>query len=147
MLGIKEAAGSDLEVADDRGRVARSECKSEWRDGIESVENVALAVENGAAERWIEIVLLHQAPGKELLGLVIAGFHPEALRNAIFDFVGVGACSVGVKADDLQEIVYASDIAIGGVRLDSVLVAPSAVRLAGRNGTDETIPRGQPKSE
>src|SRR5713226_1198929 len=112
MLGIEEAAGSDLEVADDGRRVARPESESEWRDGVEVFENVALAVENGAAERWIEVVLLHQTPGEELPRLVIAGLRPQALRDAIFDFVGVGAGGVGVKADELQEIVDAGDIAI-----------------------------------
>src|SRR6266849_1884570 len=131
LLGIKEAAGSDLEVAYDGRRVARSESESEWGDGIERLENVALAVENGAAEGGIKIMLLDQLPGKELLRLVIAGFHPEALCDAIFDFIGIGAGGVGVKADESRKIVDAGDVAIRNVGLDGMFVAPSRVRFVG----------------
>src|SRR6266851_9429127 len=110
MLGIEEATGSDLEVADDGRRVTRPESESERRDGVEGFENVALAGENGAAKRGIEIMFLQQAPGEQLLRLVVAGFHPQALGDAIFDFVRVGAGGVGIKADELQEIVNAGEI-------------------------------------
>ena len=84
-------------------------------------------------------MLLHESPGKEFLGLIVAGFHPETLRDAIFDFVRVGAGGVGVKADELEEIVDAGDIAIGDVRLDGVLVPPTAFSLVGGSCTEETF--------
>src|SRR6266403_569982 len=131
MLGVKEATGSDLEVAYDGRRVARSESESEWGAGIERFENIALTVENGAAEGGIKIMLLDQLPGKELLRLVVAGLHPEALGHAIFDFIGIGAGGVGIKADELGKIVNTGDIAISNLGLDRMFVAPARVRLVG----------------
>src|SRR6266403_3979874 len=131
MLGVKEATGSDLEVAYDGRRVPRSESESEWGDGIERFENITLTVENGAAEGGIKIMLLDQLPGKKFLRLVVAGLHPEALRDAIFDLIGVGASGVGVETDEPREIVDSGDVTIDNVRLDGVFVAPARVRFVG----------------
>src|SRR6202047_702390 len=143
MLGIKETAGINLEVADNWRRVARSESEGERRDGVESFENVSLAGDDGTAERGIEIMLLQQAPGDELLRLVLTGFPPEALRDAIFDFVGIGASGVSIEADKLQEIIDAGDIAIGNVGLDGVFIAPARVGLLERHPREVALQSGK----
>src|SRR4029077_2923597 len=121
--------------------------KSEWRDGVQRFKNVALSVENGSPERGIGVVLLHQTPGQEFLRLIIAGFHPQALRDAIFDFVGVGACGIGIETDELKEIVNAGDIAISDVRFDGVLVALAKFSLVGRDSLEEAFQRRGTKVE
>src|SRR4029077_17779900 len=66
---------------------------------------------------------------------------------AIFDFVGVGACGIGIETDELEEIVNAGDIAIGDVWLDSVLVAFSGLGFVGRDRAEETLQRRGTKVE
>jgi len=48
LLQVVRAAGSDLEIADDRRPVAGSEGKRERRDGVQRLEDVALPVDDGA---------------------------------------------------------------------------------------------------
>src|SRR5207245_9625668 len=67
-------ARSDREIADDRRPIARTEGKREARDGIQRLENIALAVDDGGASGAMDMVLLHKAPGDEFLGLVVAVF-------------------------------------------------------------------------
>ena len=67
-------------------------------------------------------MLLKNAPGEELLRLVVARFGEEALRDAVFDFVGVGQSGVGIEADEVAEVVYTGDVAVGDLGLDGVFV-------------------------
>src|SRR5277367_813020 len=73
LFQVVAATGSDGEIADDGGPVAGAEGEGEGGDGAEGFEDVALTVDNGAAEGGIEIVFLEDAPGDELDGLVVAG--------------------------------------------------------------------------
>src|SRR5438552_2445474 len=56
LLQIVGTAGSDFEIAHDRRPVARPKREGERRDGIERLEDVALAIDDGAAERRIKVV-------------------------------------------------------------------------------------------
>ena len=64
LFDVVGAAGSDLDIADDGRPVAWTESEGKGRDGVERLEDVALAVDDGAAESGIEIMLLENAPGK-----------------------------------------------------------------------------------
>src|SRR6202022_3876407 len=89
LLQIVEAAGRDLEIADDRRPVAWAERESERRDGVKRLENIALAVYDRAAKGRIKVVLLDDAPGNELTGWAVTVFPDDPLRKAIFNFAGV----------------------------------------------------------
>lgn len=52
----------DLDIADDGRPVAWTESESKGRYGVERLEDVALAVHDGAAESGIEIMRLENAP-------------------------------------------------------------------------------------
>src|SRR5579859_187357 len=139
VLGVKESARGNLEIADDGGRVARSQSESKGRDRVQGVEDVALAVENCAAKGGIEIMLLHQTPGKQLLGLIVVRFHPQALSNAVLHFIGVGAGGIGVEADELLKIIDAGDVAIDDFRFNGVLVAPAVPGFGGWSRAEEPL--------
>ena len=145
LLEIVAAAGSDFKIADDGRPVARAEGEGEGGDGVESFEDVALAVDDGAAESGIEVMLLENAPGEEFLGLVVSGFGEEALGDAVFDFVGVGESGVGVEANEIGEIVYAGDVAIGDRRFDGVLVALVRFAFVERGAVEEAFESGRTK--
>jgi hypothetical protein len=113
LLDVVEASGGDFEIADDRRPVARAKSESERGDGVKCFENVALAVEDRAAERGIEIMLLENAPGEELFWLFVTSLPEEPLRDAVFDCVGVGEGGIGIEANEVGEIVHAGDIAVG----------------------------------
>jgi len=123
LLGIVAAAGSELDVADDRGPVARGGGESERGDGIKRFEDVALAGNERAAECGIEIMFLNDAPGKEIHRLSVAGFYVKMLDDAVFDFVGVGEGGVAVETDEVGKVVDAGDVAIGRQRLNRVFIA------------------------
>src|SRR5690348_18020189 len=56
--------------------------------------------DDGAAERGIEIVFLNEAPGDEFVGLVIAAFQEQPLRNAVFDFARVAERGVRIEPNE-----------------------------------------------
>src|ERR1700722_17337003 len=143
LLQVVETAGGDLEIADDRRPVAWTESEGEWRDGVEGFEHISLAVRDSAAERRIEIVLLKNAPGEELLRLVVAGFGEQPLSDAVFDFVGVGESGVGIEADEVSEIVYAGDIAVGDRRFDGVLVPFVRLVFVERRAVEKALESGR----
>src|SRR4029077_18638383 len=58
LFGIVGTAGSELDVADDRRPVARAGGEGECGDGIEGLEDIALAGNEGAAEVGIKVMLL-----------------------------------------------------------------------------------------
>src|SRR6266446_9445492 len=62
LLQIVRAAGSNFEIADDRRPVAGAKREGERRDGIECLEDVALAIDDGAAKRRIKVMFLDDAP-------------------------------------------------------------------------------------
>jgi len=106
--------------------------KSERRNRVECLENIALAVDDGAAKGGIKIVLLNDAPGNELLRLAITVLPEEPLRKAIFDFAGVGERGIGIKTNKIGEAIHAGDVAVGERRFDGVLVpVPSLVLFQG----------------
>jgi len=105
LLGVITAAGREPEIADDRRPVARRRSEGKGSDGIESLKDVALAGDEGAAKRGIEIMLLDDVPGEEIDGLVVAVFDVEMLGEAVFEFVGVGEGGVAVEANEIGEVV------------------------------------------
>src|SRR5262249_45075369 len=123
LLGVVAAAWRDFNIADDWRRVARTKRKGKRGDRIESPQHVSLAIHNGAAKGRIEIMFLHDAPGNELLGLVVATFQKEPLGEAVFHFVRVAQCCVGIEANEALKIADAADVTESDVRLDGVLVA------------------------
>ena len=94
LLQIVEVAGSDFEIADDRRPVAGTESEGERRNRVECLENIALAVDDGATKGGIKIVLLDDAPGDEFLRLAITVLPEEPLCKTLFDFAGVGECGI-----------------------------------------------------
>ena len=143
LLDVIVAAGRDFEIADDGRPVARAEREGEGRDGVERFEDVALAVNDRATERGIEIMFLVNAPREEFLWLVITGFAEEALGDAVLDFVGVGERGVGIEADEVGEIVDAGDVAVGDDGLDGVLVAFARFAFVERGAIKKTLERGR----
>src|SRR5947207_714490 len=141
LLQIVEVAGSDFEIADDRRPVAGTESKCERRDGVERLEHVALAVDDGAAKGGIKVVLLNDAPGNELLRLAVAVFAEEPLRKAIFDFAGVGRSGIGIEMNKVGEMIHPGNVAVGEGRLDGVFVAASILALLSGSATEETFER------
>src|SRR5690348_10125086 len=139
LFEIIEAARSDLEVADDGRPIARAEGESKGRDGIERLQDVPLAFQDGAAEGGVKVMLLQNAPGDKLLRLIIACLGKEALREAIFDFIGVGQRRIGIEADELGEVVHAGDITIIDDRLDGVFEALAGLVLVGGSTFEETF--------
>src|SRR6266852_236627 len=130
LLQVVVAARSDLEIADDRRPVAWTESESERRNRVECLENIALAVDDGAAKGGIKIVLLDDAPGNELLRLAVTVLPKEPLRNAIFDFAGVSKSGIGIEPDKVGEMIHAGDITVGQRGFDGVFVpVPSLVLL------------------
>src|SRR5260370_29403162 len=93
LLQIVAAAGSDLEIADDRSPVAGTESEGERRDGIERLEDVALAIGNGVAKGGIKVVLLNDAPRNQLPRLPFADFPDEPLPNSLFAFSHFCKCA------------------------------------------------------
>src|SRR6266480_3062073 len=141
LLQIVEVAGSDFEIADDRRPVAGTESKCERRDGVERLEDVALAVDDGAAKGGIKVVLLNDAPGNELLRLAVAVFAEEPLRKAIFDFAGVGKSGIRIVMNKVGEMIHPGNVAIGEGRLDGVFVAASILALLFGSATEESLER------
>ena len=139
LLQIVEVAGSDFEIADDRRPVAGTESKCERRDGVERLEHVALAVDDGAAKGGIKVVLLNDAPGNELLRLAVAVFAEEPLRKAIFDFAGVGKSGIGIEMNKVGEMIHPGNVAVGEGRLDGVFVAASILALLSGSATEESL--------
>src|SRR5208337_1405202 len=128
LLGVVVPAGSEFEVADDGRPVARGGGEGEGGDGVQGLEDIALAGDQCAAESGIKIMFLYDAPGKEIDGLLVARFDVEMLHEAVFDFVGVGESGVAVKADEVGEVVDPGDVAIGREGFDRVLIAVMGAR-------------------
>src|SRR5437763_12071047 len=99
---------------------SRPKRKSKRRDGIQRLKNVALPVDDGPAERGIEIMLLRDAPGNHFLRLLLAVFPVKALRKTIFDFAGVRQRGVAVEPNKVCKIVHPSNVAVGDLGLDAV---------------------------
>jgi len=141
LLGVVFSARSDFDVADDRRPISGSEGERERGNGVERLKNVSLSINDGATERGIEIMFLNEPPGNEFVGLVIAAFQEEELRDAVFDFAGVAQGGVGIEADEALEIVDAADVAKRDVRLDGVLVAMARLVLFERCAIEEAFQR------
>src|SRR6266849_891941 len=141
LLQIVAAAGSDLEIADDRRPVAGTESEGERRDGIERLEDVALAVDDGAAKVGIKVVFLDDVPGNQLLRLAVAVFPEEPLCKSIFDFAGVGKCGIGIEMNKVGEAIHAGDVAVGERRFDGVLVPASSLVLLQGCAVEESFER------
>src|SRR5882724_3663805 len=139
LLHVIPAAGSESDVADDGRPIAGPEGKRERRDGVESLKNVALAVHDGAAKGWIEIMFLKDAPGQEFPGLVVAFLQEQPLRETILDFIGVGDRGVGIEADEVGKIVYAGDVTVGESGLNGVLVSSARFVLLQRSAVEKAF--------
>src|SRR6266705_625962 len=132
LLQIVEAARGDLQIADDRRPVAGTESEGERRNRVECLENIALAVDDGATKGGIKIVLLDDATGDEFLRLAITVLPEEPLRKTIFDFAGVSESGIGIKTNKISEAIHAHDVAVGERRFDGVLVpVPNLVLFQG----------------
>src|SRR5216683_6230557 len=143
LLQIVSASGSDLEITDDGRPVERTECKSERRDGIERLEDVALSIDDGASKGGIKIVLLDDMPENELLRLAVTVFPEESLCKAIFDFAGVGQCGIGIEMDKVREAIHPGDVAVGDGRFNGVLVPASWLVLFQGSAVEESFERGR----
>src|SRR6266851_7901006 len=141
LFQIVGPAGSDLEIADDGRPVAGTESEGERRDGIERLEDVALAVDDGVAKGGIKVVLLNDAPGNQLPRLAVAVFPEEPLRNSIFDFTGVGKCGIGIEMNKVGEAIHSGDVAVGECRFDGVLVPASSLVLLQGCAVEESFER------
>src|SRR2546421_821202 len=122
LLQIVAAARGDLEIADDRRPLAGTESEGERRNRVECLENIALAVDDGATKGGIKIVLLDDAPGDEFLRLAITVLPEEPLCKTIFDFAGVGESGIGIETNKICEAIHAHDVAVGERWFDGVLV-------------------------
>src|SRR5712692_6292906 len=109
----------------------------------ETDSNVSLPGDDRAAKRGIEKMFLQQAPGDKFLRLIVTTLHPEALRNAVFHFIGVAERGVRVEADELREIVDAGDVAIGDGRFDGVLIALAGFGFIGGPAIKVALQRGK----
>ena len=147
LLEVVRAAGGDFEITDDGRPIARTEGEGKGRDGVEGREDVALAVHYGPAEGGVEVMFLEDAPGEKLLRLIVAGFGEEALRQAVFDLVGVGQSGAGVEADEIGEIVNAGEVTVSNSGLDGVFVLFGRLALIGRGAIEESFQRGRTKFE
>ena len=71
-----------------------------------------------AAEGRVEKVFLRQAPGNQFIGIARSRAAEKALRDAIFDFVGIGESLILVETDETPEIVHAIHVVVGDLRFD-----------------------------
>src|SRR5260370_7631100 len=97
LLQIVSASGSDLEITDDGRTVARTESKSERRDGIERLEDVALSIDVRASQGGIKIVLLAVMPENELLSLAVTVFPELPQCKAIADFPVLAHSGISIE--------------------------------------------------
>src|SRR5258708_8140796 len=141
LFQIIRTAGSDLEIADDRGPVAGTKCESERRDGVERLEDVPLPVNDGAAEGGIKVVLLYDGQGNRLLRLAFTVFQEEPLRKAVFNFAGVGKSAIGVEMDEVSETIDSCDVAISKRGFDGVLVPATSLVLLQGSAVEESFER------
>src|SRR5258708_6894078 len=141
LFQIIRTAGSDLEIADDRGPVAGTECESERRDGVEGLEDVRVAVKDGGGEGGMKVVLLDDAPGNKLLRLAVTVFPEEPLRKAVFNFAGVGKSAIGVEMDEVSETIDSCDVAISKRGFDGVLVPATSLVLLQGSAVEESFER------
>ena len=65
-------------------------------------------------------MLLHDAPGKKLLGLIVAFLAKESLCDPVFDLACIRERGVGIEADEAPEIVHAGHVPVDDARLDGV---------------------------
>jgi len=142
LFEIVKAARCDPKIADDGGPVARTEGESKGRNRVEGQEHIALAIRDGAAEGGVEVMLLKNAPGEKLLRLVVASFGEEPLGDAVFEFVGIGEGGIGVEANQIREIIYAGDIAVGDGGLDGVFEALARFVFVKRGAVEKTLECG-----
>ena len=63
-------------------------------------------------------VFLREAPGNQFIGIARSGPAEKALRDAIFDFVGIGESLILVETDETAEIVHAIHVVVGDLRFD-----------------------------
>src|SRR6266568_2512130 len=144
LLEVIRAAGRDLEITHDGRPIARPERKRKGRNRIQRLKNVPLAVHNGPAKRGIEIMLLCDAPGNQLLRLLVAGLRIQSLRETVLHFAGVGQRGIAVKADEIGEIVHTRHVPVSDGRLDRVLVFSPWLVLFGRR-LEESLERWWPQ--
>src|SRR5207247_9035415 len=119
----------DLEIADNRRPVAGAKRKSERRDGIERLKDVALTIDDGAAKRRIKVMLLDNAPRNQLLRLPVAVLPKKPLRKAILDFAGVGQRRIGIETHKLREAIHSGYVPISDSGCKGMLVPPTGLVL------------------
>ena len=114
------------------------------------VEYIAHARSQRAPEGRVEVALLRQLPGKDLLHR-IAALGVDPVGQGQFHLVGVGKQVGLVETDEPVEIVaHPSDIPVSGARLDDVLelVAKDGLLVidARQRREDEVRPRDPARS-
>ena len=143
LLDVVFAAGHDLEIADDGRPVAWTEGEGKGSYGVERLEDIALAVYDGAAERRIKIVSLQNAPGEQLLGLAVAGFDEEPLGDAVFDLAGVRQGGIGIEANKIRNVVYSAYVVVRDCRFDRVFVPLARFVFVERGAIEKAFESGQ----
>ena len=115
--------------ADHRRGAARSHQEGVGGEVRRGADHVALAGNQRAAEGGVEVALLEQFPGEDLLH-GIAALGVDAIGDGEQQFVGIAGQIVFVEADEADEVVAdAGDIAVGDARFDHVLELVAEDRL------------------
>ena len=125
----------------DRRRAARSHQKGIGGKIGTGGKDVALAGDEGAAEGFVEVALLHQLPGEDFdHGIAALGVDPVGERES--QVVGIGEEVGFVETDEAVEIAAdAGHVVVGDPRLDDMfeLVAEDGLfrEDAGQRGKDQ----------
>ena len=112
-LDVCEGAGADAKTRDERRDVARLGEEGYARELEGGGEDVAAAIDDGAAEVGIEEVFLGEAPGDELFGVAVVGSGGWGAHGAYAGKLGGGGCGGGTGAFGVEAAVEVGCSAAG----------------------------------
>ena len=129
-----------------RRRAPRAHQERVSRDVRGRLENVARSGQQRAAESRIEVALLHELPGEDLLH-VVAALGVNAVRHREHQLVGVGEQVALVEADEPIEVLAdPGDVPVHRARLDHVLQLVAEHRLLVEDPRQRREIRNRPKN-
>ncbi len=123
----KRLPGSTSQVADNGRKVPGHIREGKRRERIKSLKHIGLPRNQRASEGRVEEIFLREAPGNQFLGIARSGPAKEPLRNAIFDFVGIGESLIFVETDETAEIVHAIHVIVGEFGFDHMFPLSIAI--------------------